>query len=198
MIIGLTGGIASGKSTIASRLIKKGYTVIDADLAARKVVEPNQEAYRKIIEHFGSEIVAEDGTIDRAKLGSIIFTSETERKKLNSIVHPAVRKEMLEQQEAAVDEGNKTVFLDIPLLFESKLQWMVDKIIVVYVQEDIQLKRLMERNQYTAEEAQARISSQAPLSQKKMQADAVIDNSGTIEQSFLQLDQLLNQWKSFP
>ncbi|KIL46292.1 dephospho-CoA kinase [Jeotgalibacillus campisalis] len=198
MIIGLTGGIASGKSTIANWLIEREYAVIDADLAARKVVEPNQEAYRKIVEQFGKRIVAEDGTIDRAQLGAIIFGSKTEREKLNSIVHPAVRKEMLEQKQKAVHLGKQTIFLDIPLLFESKLQWMVDKIVVVYVQEDIQLKRLMERNQYSAEEAQARISSQLPLREKKAQADAVIDNSGTVEQSFIQMEELLVQWKAAP
>lgn len=198
MIIGLTGGIASGKSTIAKWLIENGYTVIDADISARKVVEPNQEAYRKIIEEFGQKIVSNTGIIDRTKLGAIVFGSEAERKKLNRIVHPAVRKDMIEQQEEALKNGAKTVVLDIPLLFESKLQWMVEKIIVVYIDKEEQLKRLMARNDYTEAEASARITSQLPLDEKRKQADAIIDNSGSIEESYKQMQSLMKEWKATP
>ncbi|TDL34342.1 dephospho-CoA kinase [Jeotgalibacillus sp. S-D1] len=198
MIIGLTGGIASGKSTIAKWLLENGYTVIDADISARKVVEPKQEAYRKIIEQFGQQIVAENGIIDRAQLGAIVFGNEAEREKLNRIVHPAVRKDMLDQQEKAVKNGAKTVILDIPLLFESQLQWMVEKIIVVYIAQEEQLKRLMLRNDYTEAEALARISSQLPLEEKRKQADAVIDNTGSIEQSVQQMKALLKEWQATP
>ncbi|PPA71610.1 dephospho-CoA kinase [Jeotgalibacillus proteolyticus] len=196
MIIGLTGGIASGKSTIAKWFAENDFAVIDADVSARKVVEPNEEAFRKIVEAFGENILAEDGTIDRAQLGALIFADEEKRKILNEIVHPAVRKDMLEQKENALVSGKQTVVLDIPLLFESKLQWMVDKIIVVYVDYETQLQRLMNRNQYSKEEALMRISSQLSLEEKRKQADAVIDNSGSIEEAFEQLTVLLTKWNA--
>ncbi|MEW9500644.1 dephospho-CoA kinase [Jeotgalibacillus marinus] len=195
MIIGLTGGIASGKSTIANWFIKNDYTVIDADKSARKVVEPGEEAYFKIVDQFGKDVIAEDGTIDRAKLGALIFGDETERKKLNAIIHPAVRQDMLTQKDEAIANGKQTIILDIPLLFESKLQWMVDKIVVVYVEEETQRNRLMKRNDYTEEEANARISSQIPLDEKKDQADAVIDNNGTVDESIHQIKELLETWQ---
>ena len=195
MIIGLTGGIASGKSTIANWLIKNDYTVIDADKSARKVVESGGEAYFKIVDQFGKDVIAENGTIDRAKLGALIFGDETERKKLNAIIHPAVRQDMLTQKDEAIANGKQTIILDIPLLFESKLQWMVDKIVVVYVEGETQRDRLMKRNDYTEEEANARISSQIPLAKKKDQADAVIDNNGTVDESIHQIKELLETWQ---
>ncbi|MDZ5712438.1 dephospho-CoA kinase [Jeotgalibacillus haloalkalitolerans] len=198
MIIGLTGSIATGKSTIANELINMGYTVIDADQSARKVVEPGEEAYKKIKETFGDAVFTEDGQLDRPKLGEIIFNDEQKRKQLNEIVHPAVRADMLAQKDQAFTEGKQTVFLDIPLLFESKLQWMVEKVLVVYAPEAVQKERLMKRNDFSEKEAASRIASQIPVEQKREQADAVIDNSGTIEQSIEQLHQLIKDWKLTP
>lgn len=194
VVIGITGGIASGKSTISNIIRSLGFVVVDADIAAREVVMPGEPAYQKIIETFGEEILLENKEINRAKLGSIIFHNEEKRLILNSIVHPAVRQKMLADKDAAIERGEKTVFMDIPLLFESKLTYMVDRTILVYVDENTQLKRLIERNQLSKEEALARIQSQMPLSEKKALADAVIDNNGTIDQSKEQLLEILRQW----
>ncbi|AJD91731.1 dephospho-CoA kinase [Jeotgalibacillus malaysiensis] len=198
MIIGLTGSIATGKSTIAKELIDLGYTVIDADQSARKVVEPGEEANVKIREVFGDEVFTKDGHLDRPKLGEIIFNDEEKRKQLNGIVHPAVRADMLAQKDQAFENGKQTVFLDIPLLFESGLQWMVEKVLVVYAPADLQKDRLMKRNDFSEEEAASRIASQIPVEQKREQADAVIDNSGTVEQSIEQLNQLIKDWQLRP
>jgi dephospho-CoA kinase len=197
-IIGLTGGIASGKSTVSSLLAQKGFTVVDADLAARKVVEPGEPAYLKIVETFGQDILNKEGTLDRAALGSIIFHNEERRKELNGIVHPAVRAEMLAEKEKAFENGKQTVVMDIPLLFESNLTWMVEKTVVVYVDRDTQLSRLMLRNGLTEEEAKARVNSQMSLDEKRKLADAVLDNRGTIDETGVQLDDLLVRWTLTP
>ncbi|WP_071395995.1 dephospho-CoA kinase [Bacillus tuaregi] len=194
VIIGLTGGIASGKSTVSEMLKKQGITVIDADIEARLAVEIGEEAYNQIVHHFGRSILLEDGSINRAKLGEIIFNNEQERKVLNGMVHPAVRKRMIEKQAAAITRGETLIVLDIPLLFESKLTDMVDRILLVYVDEEVQLQRLMNRNQLTKEEALARIQSQMPLKEKKAKSDAVIDNNGTMEQTKQQLYSILKEW----
>ncbi|WP_026693688.1 dephospho-CoA kinase [Peribacillus kribbensis] len=193
-VIGITGGIASGKSTVTRYLRELGFTVVDADAAARIVVKPGEQAYHGILEEFGKDILLEDGTINRPLLGSIIFNDEHKRTKLNSIVHPAVRGWMNEQKERAFAAGEKTVFLDIPLLFESRLTHMVDAVILIYVSSHIQLQRLMKRNGYTEQEARSRILSQMPLEEKKILAQAVIDNESDVEQTYLQVNELLNQW----
>jgi dephospho-CoA kinase len=198
IIIGLTGGIASGKSTIAKMLSEKGFTIIDADVAARKVVEKGQEAYEQIIQTFGEEILLEDRTLDRTKLGSIVFNDESSRKQLNAIVHPAVRTFMLKEKEQALQSGRKTIIMDIPLLFESQLTWMVEKTIVVSVDSDIQIKRLMDRNHFSRKDALARIHSQLPLAEKELKADGIIRNNETIEESKLQLEQLIEKWHLIP
>ncbi|KAF0994187.1 dephospho-CoA kinase [Geobacillus sp. TFV-3] len=194
LTIGLTGGIASGKSTVSAMMRELGLPVIDADEAARAVVRPGEDAYRQIVAAFGPGILQTNGEIDRAKLGAIVFNDEEERKKLNAIVHPAVRQKMLEEKEALVRSGAKTVVLDIPLLFESGLTSWVDKVLVVYVDDDIQLRRLMERNGFTEEEARARIRAQWPLAEKMKRADAVINNNGTREETRRQLLAILKQW----
>jgi len=163
LIVGLTGGIASGKSTVSNLIKDLGITVIDADIEARLAVEPGEKAYQQIVEHFGGEILLEDGSINRPKLGDIIFNHQEERMVLNGIVHPAVRERMNEKKVAAIERGEYLVVMDIPLLFESELTDLVEKIILVYVDEDIQLERLMMRNQYTETEAHVRIKSQMPL-----------------------------------
>ena len=196
LTVGLTGGIASGKSTVSSLLIEKGYTVIDADIEARLAVEKGEEAYQEIVRHFGERVLLKDGSIDRAELGSIIFHDEKERKALNSIVHPAVRKRMTAKKEQAISRNEQMIILDIPLLFESKLQYMCDKTLLVYADEGIQLQRLMQRNQLSEKEAMARIHSQMPLREKKALADAVIDNNGRIEETEKQLWGILRKWNA--
>jgi dephospho-CoA kinase len=194
LVIGLTGSIASGKSTISSMFKELQIPVIDADKIARDVVEPGEEAYDEIVKEFGKSILLENQSIDRKKLGSIIFTNEEKRGKLNSIVHPAIRKRMLAEKEAYIKARYKCVVMDIPLLFESKLTHFVEKILVVYVDEHIQLKRLISRDGSSEEEALQRICSQIPVREKIELADAVINNNGTIDESFEQLKDVLTKW----
>lgn len=195
IVVGLTGGIASGKSTVSNMLKKLGFPIIDADLEARLAVEKGEPAYREIIENFGEDILLSDGSIDRAKLGSIIFHDTEKRLKLNSIVHPAVRSRVLSKKEQAEDAEEKLIVMDIPLLIESRLSSMVEKILLVYVDEETQLKRLMARNHFSEEEARVRINSQMPLKEKIQYADKVINNNGTIEETEAQLLKILTEWK---
>ncbi len=191
IVIGLTGGIASGKSTVSNMIRRQGLRVVDADIIAREVVEIGQPAYKKIIETFDG-ILDDDKSINRQKLGSIIFADEKKRQQLNSIVHPAVREEMLKQVEFEKQKNALAVVLDIPLLFESKLTHIVDKTILVYVDEHIQLERLMERNGYTEHEARMRIEAQMPLKEKLKLSDYVIINNGSLEETERQLQNILD------
>lgn len=195
MIIGLTGSIASGKSTVSKMLQEKGYPIVDADIVAREVVEPGTETLAKIEALFGPEVIREDGSMNREKVGALIFSDPAKRKQLNDIIHPAIRAEMLRQKNEFIAEGHNTVIMDIPLLFESKLQHFVDKILVVSVTEENQLSRLMERNGLSEKDARARIASQLPMFVKEEGADAVIYNNGSVEQAAHQLDKILEQWK---
>lgn len=195
MIIGLTGSIASGKSTVANMLKEMGFPIIDADLVARIVVEKGTATLETIKETFGTEVIHEDGALNREGLGEIIFSNPSKRKQLNDIMHPAIRAEMLAQKEHLIHQGHPVIIMDIPLLFESRLQSFVDKILVVTVTEQKQLERLMSRNGFTQEEAKLRIQSQLPLSVKEEGADAVIYNNGTIEETKQQLIKVLAIWE---
>lgn len=194
MIIGLTGSIASGKSTVSKMLEEKGFPIVDADLIARLVVEPGTQVMQKIEEIFGEDVIHEDGSLNREELGKRIFGNEKNRERLNSIMHPAIRAEMLRQKEEHIANGAKIVVMDIPLLFESKLQSFVEKIIVVTVTPEVQKARLMNRNEFTEEEAMSRIQSQLPLAVKEAGADAVIDNNGSFIETKKQLETLLEDW----
>jgi dephospho-CoA kinase len=196
MILGLTGGIATGKSTVSAMLRQRGIPVIDADQIAREVVEPGKPAYEAIVRHFGKEILLPDGSINRKLLGEIVFSNEAERQKLNSIVHPEVRRVMREQAEEAERAGAQIVFMDIPLLFESKLQHMVDKIVVVYAPARMQLARMMERDELDEEQAMKRLRAQLPIEQKRAEADYLIDNQGTREETEQQVEQMLAEIKA--
>ncbi|MBT2726986.1 dephospho-CoA kinase [Bacillus sp. ISL-75] len=194
LVIGLTGGIASGKSTVSNFFKEMDVTVVDADIESRLAVMKGESAYFKIIEEFGRDILLEDGEIDRQKLGAIIFHHAEKRQILNEIVHPEVRKRMRDQVDQAIKNSEEVVVLDIPLLFESKLTYMVDKTLLVYVDDETQLKRLIERNNLSVEDAEARIRSQMSLSEKIKLADAVIDNNGSIADTKKQLLEILAQF----
>ncbi|MFA1821265.1 dephospho-CoA kinase [Virgibacillus oceani] len=195
LVIGLTGSIASGKSTVSLMFDEFSIPVIDADKLSREVVEPSEKAYKEIVAAFGEQILQEDQTLDRDKIGQIVFADEEKRRTLNQIVHPAVREKMLSKRDAYVKNGEKCVVLDIPLLFESKLTHFVDKTVVVYVDESVQLKRLTERNGYTEKEAMQRIRSQITVKEKADMADEVIDNNGSKFESFQQLESILKNWE---
>ncbi|WP_410983462.1 dephospho-CoA kinase [Bacillus cereus] len=194
IVIGLTGGIASGKSTVSQMFREMNIPVIDADIIAREVVEQGKEAYKEIVEVFGEGVLQVDGELDRQKLGSIVFHNEEKRLQLNKIVHPAVRKEMNAQKDMYIKEGVQAVVLDIPLLFESKLTALVDQILVVAVSPSTQLERLMKRNGFTEEDAKARIDSQMSLAEKVTLANKVIYNDGTIAETKAQLQLILKEW----
>lgn len=194
MIIGLTGGIASGKSTVATMLKEYGLPIVDADVVAREVVEVGEETYEKLVSEFGEGILKDDRSLDRAKLGKLIFENKEKREILNSIMHPSIRNRMKEATNEYLEKGHQTVVMDIPLLFESKLTHLVEKTLLVYVDEEVQLERLMRRNDFSREDAMARISSQMPLRDKVGLADAVIQNNGTIGETKEQLNKLLTEW----
>ena len=166
-IIGITGGISTGKSTASKIIQKKGFAVIDADLIAREVVEVGKPAYKELIKYFGEGILREDGSIDRKKLGDTVFNDVRLLNKLNSILHPYIYEEMkLEMEKYCGRDG--LVFLDIPLLYEKYHELndngiIFDEVWLVYADEEVQLKRLMERNNLNKEEAMARIRAQLPL-----------------------------------
>lgn len=179
-IIGLTGGIASGKSTVSHILRKKGYRIIDADIIAREVVQLGQPAYKEIVDFFGKSILNKDKTINRKKLGRLVFSDKQLLKKLNKISHPYIYKSIKDHIKK-YSKDNKILFLDIALLIEEldKIKdhnILFDEIWLVYVDRETQLKRLIERNNYTIEEAKQRIESQMPLEEKLSQASRIIDN----------------------
>ncbi|MCM3045125.1 dephospho-CoA kinase [Bacillus altitudinis] len=195
LVIGLTGGIASGKSTVSQMIKEKGIRVVDADIIAKEAVSKGSAALHQIVQTFGEEVLLPNGELNRQQLGAIIFSDEEKRKQLNAIVHPEVRKEMLEQRDEGVSNNETFVVLDIPLLFESKLEGLVDRIIVVYTTPELQLSRLMNRNDLSEEEALNRIHSQQPLEEKCQKADRVIENTKDLAFIRKQLENILNEWE---
>ncbi|NMB24448.1 MAG: dephospho-CoA kinase [Firmicutes bacterium] len=191
MILGLTGGIASGKSTVANMFRSRGYTVLDSDIFARDVVMPHKPAWYAIRETFGDEYLLPDGNINRRLLGTTVFADNAARERLNQIIHPRVI-ELIEQGiEASERKGEALVVVDVPLLFEIGYDKEVDVTVVVDVRPEVQISRLQARDGLTAREAQSRINAQLPLSTKVEQAHYVIDNSGTLEETAQQVAKLL-------
>ncbi|KNC86804.1 dephospho-CoA kinase [Sphaeroforma arctica JP610] len=181
-IIGLTGGIASGKSTVSQQLTQLNIPVIDADKIAREVVEPGQPALQKIKETFGEEFFLEDGTLDRPKLGQRVFGDEAARKQLNKITHPAIQNLMIKRMMGYFFTGYRMVVLDVPLLFESRVLLKIcSNTVCVYCNADQELERLMRRDKLGREDAEKRIGSQMPLEDKARESDYIIDNTGDLE-----------------
>lgn len=177
-VIGLTGGIATGKSTVSKMLKERGFYIVDADVASRKAVETGSKGLRQVEEVFGNEAIL-NGEMNRQYVGSIVFKDEDMRKKLNNIVHPIVREIMEEGKQLGLKK-DKNVIMDIPLLFENNLQDTVDETWLVYTTKETQIVRLKQRNQLTDEEALSRIKSQMPIEEKKEMADVIIDNNGSL------------------
>ncbi len=182
LILGVTGGIACGKSTVADMLEELGAGTIDFDLLARQVVAPGTPALKRIAEYFGADILQKDGTLDRKKLSGIVFQDNEKRKKLESFTHPAINEEYFRQIHALEEKGRGTVIQAvIPLLFEFNLQDMADKILVVYLPREKQIERLILRDGISAAQAERMIDTQMPIDEKVRQADFVIRNEGDIE-----------------
>jgi len=193
-LIALTGGIASGKSTIARRLQEHGATIVDADQIVRDVQAPGTPVLRAIADAFGADIIDASGALDRAALGSKVFGDDEALKRLNAIVHPAVREESQRRFQAAVaDDPDAVVVYDVPLLVEARVDDPWDTIIVAHAPAEERLRRLVELRGMDPEAAQNRIDSQVPDAKRLEIADVVIDTSGTLEHTIEQTDAVWNQ-----
>jgi dephospho-CoA kinase len=181
-IIGLTGGIASGKTSVAALLERLGAEVIDADRLAREVVEPGEEALAGIVEAFGGQVLNGDGTLNRAALGEIVFADQAARRTLEGITHPAIKRRAELRLANLAKAGVDTAFYVAPLLFEAGITSRVDEVWVVYLDQETQLARLMARDGLGREAALSRIASQMPMEQKKLLGKIVIDNTGSKDQ----------------
>ncbi len=174
MKIGLTGGIASGKSTVSNILRKLGAEIIDADKITHRLMEPKKELWQKIVVEFGDDILLEAGQIDRERLGDIVFSDSTKRRRLEEISHPIIIKELRRRMELS---SNKIVIADIPLLIETGMVDLFDQVWLVYVEESIQIERLMRRDEINYQSAIKKIKSQMPLIEKRDYADKIIENN---------------------
>jgi dephospho-CoA kinase len=182
LLIGLTGNIGSGKSTVAQLLSERGATIIDADVLARRAVEQGTSAYSAIVERWGTSILAADGLIDRAALRRIVFSEPTELEQLNAIVHPEVERMRITLVELARQRGDRLVVCDIPLLFERNLTAGYDRIVLVDAPRPVRLERLVRERGLRETEAMEMIVAQMPAELKRARADFVIDNVGTLTQ----------------
>lgn len=188
-LVGLTGGIGSGKSTVAARLVEHGAELIDADQIAREVVLPGNPAFDKIVEHFGPDILDQDGFIDRPKLGAIVFGDERRRTLLNEITHPAVFERIANQLEL-LQAFDGCVVLDVPLLVESGVERGYDAVVVVATKPETQVRRLVELRGMSEADARARIAAQAPLDEKLRVATHVIWNEDSEKELLVRVDAL--------
>jgi len=188
-LIGLTGGAGSGKSTVGAMLGELGAEVLDADEAAHAAYEPGSPGFEAVVREFGPEFVR-GGRIDRVRLGELVFSDQDARLRLNAIVHPLVREWMAARTAAAVQRGAEVVVQDVPLLFENGLERLYSSVALVYVPESVQLKRLVEGRALTEERARAMIASQMPIEEKRRLAHHVIDNSGSREETRVQVEDL--------
>jgi dephospho-CoA kinase len=194
IVAGLTGGIATGKSTVAAIFEEAGAFLIDADRIAREVVRPGTPAYSDIVAHFGRGILAADGEIDRKLLAALIFSDPVQRRSLEAIVHPHVKKETARRLALIrQDAPDAVVVVDVPLLFETGMNRDYHPVIVVYIPEPLQLARLVARDGINETEAHARIHSQLPIETKKSLATHVIDNSDSIEATRTQVLEIYRQ-----
>ncbi len=193
MIVGLTGGIATGKSLVSGELRRLGALLIDADIIAREIVEPGKPAYDEIVEAFGEEILNPDRTINRKALGDIVFCDKEALGKLNSITHPRIRQRI--REEIAKGGDDELIVVDIALLIEMGFKDEVDSIIVVWADEERQIERMLRRNGLTREEAIQRLSCQIPVKDKLSCADYVIENNGEMENALARAREVFSALK---
>ncbi|MBN1830743.1 MAG: dephospho-CoA kinase [Deltaproteobacteria bacterium] len=194
MLLGVTGGIATGKTTVVRMLEELGAPVIDFDLLAREVVEPRKPAWKDIVGYFGEDILLEDGSLDREKLSGIVFQEVEKRKILERFTHPRIYEASDRKVKKICEKDpNAIIQLDIPLLIEQNLQHMVDKILVVYIPREKQIERLMERDRMSREAAVDRLGAQLSIDEKLGWADFVINNEKSLEETKKQVEDL---WKT--
>ena len=197
LLLGLTGGIASGKTTVANMLAELGAYTIDFDVLAREVVEPGKPAWREIVEFFGRQVLNEDETLNRKKLSDIVFRDMEKRKKLESFTHPRIHQEFLKQvNQITAKDPNAIIQAVIPLLIEQNLQYIFHKIVVVYIPYEKQVERLMERDGISREQAENILRAQLPIDEKLGYADFVIHNEGSLEQTRQQIEELWRRLQS--
>ncbi len=189
--IGLTGGIATGKSTVAG--ILRGYSepVIDADEIVHILLQSKQLGYQRVIEHF--DFVLEDGTLDRFELARCIFNDSKKREQLESILHPLVQEEVYRRKTSLEEKGVERAFYDVPLLFEKNIEKQFDDIVLVICSVDLQKQRMRERNQWSEKDIEARLKAQMPIEEKRKLANHVIENNGSLEDLKVQVKALLNR-----
>ena len=192
-VLGLTGGIATGKSTAAAIFSNHGIPIVDGDIIAREVVAPKSEGLLALVSVFGDVILQKNGTLDRKALGQIVFNSAEERKKMDRLLDPFIRTAITEKIEQLKTEY-PLVVADIPLLYEGHYEQLMDAVAVVYLPENIQIRRLMKRNHLSLEEAKQRVISQLSIEEKKALADIVFDNSGSKEM----LEAQIKNWLAEP
>lgn len=186
-VVGLTGGIACGKSTVSGMLRRLGVAVVDADRIAREVVAPGSAALEAILREFGPEVRRPDGTLDRARLGQLVFGDPVARARLDALVHPAIRARSAEALLELARAGARVAVYDAALILENGLAGTLDGLVVVAVPEPVQVERLMARDGLDRAAALARVRAQMPLAEKIAAADWVVDNSGTIEETELRV-----------
>ena len=196
IVAGLTGGIASGKTTVAQMFVEEDAWVIDLDELSRFVVEPHKPAWKEIVSHFGEGILHKDGALDRKRIGRIVFGDPKKREELEQIVHPRVLDEYGKRlKQIRQNDRQSIVIADVPLLMEIEMQNRFDKVIVVYVPPESQMMRLVQRNGLTKQAAIDRLGSQMPIDEKVGLADFVIDNSGSLEETRRQVKQVYQTLK---
>ncbi len=190
-IIGLTGGIASGKTTFAEALRARGVAVVDADALARAAVAPGTPALAEIARAFGPEVVGPDGALDRKKVAALVFADAEARRRLEAVTHPAVRRAMQDETARLAAAGHDLVFYDTPLLYEVGLERTLDSVVVVWAPPDVQRARLAKRDGLAPVDADARLAAQFPIDEKAARADFVVENAGAPEDLAPKAERLL-------
>lgn len=194
--VGLTGGIGTGKSTVSRILRQSKMAVIDADELAREVVKKDSQGFKEVVKAFGSSIVSQNGELDRKALGQKVFSDQSKLKVLENIIHPLVRSLSLQKKKELAQNGEKIAFYDVPLLFEKNMEELFDQIVVVNCDPQIQKRRLIERDGFSSEEAERRISSQLSLEEKVRAAHFTIHNNGSLEDLEKQVAELISKLKN--
>jgi dephospho-CoA kinase len=194
--VGLTGGIATGKSLVSNHFKELGAYIIDYDAVSHEIIAPKRNAWKRIVDLFGEEILNEDLTINRRRFGEIVFNDPEKRKRLEGITHPEIFIETRKRIKSIKNSNPEAVIIqDVPLLFETNLYKTVDRVIVVYSSEETQIKRLIERDGLNEDDAKRRISSQMPLDEKARYADFVISNEGSIEETKKEVEEVFRTLK---
>ena len=193
-VLGITGGIATGKSSVVQHFIDLGFPVVDADIIARHLLDQNMPAYNEVVKVFGSEILQENGEINRQALGALVFNHPDKLKQLDELMAPFLQESILAAIKQA-SQNQKLVIVDVPLMYEKGYDEWMDQVAVVYCTPEQQIKRLMQRNQLTEKEAKQRIDSQLPIEMKKLLAEVVFDNSNDLTQTIQQVDTWLSNRK---